>query len=235
MSSVDEGPVSGGLQFDRAEVVSEAAPAGATQCAACRQAITARYYHAQGQPVCGLCAQRIESGQQRPPAVSLLPAALYGAAAALAGTILYAAVAILTGWEIGLVAIVVGVMVGKAVRRGSKGLGGRPQQVLAVLLTYFSITTSYIPVFIHSQMKQPPAQVQTEQNPAPGEAPAMSPGRAVVILLLLAAAAPFLALASDMSALISLFIIFIGLHQAWKITGRTDILIMGPYELNSST
>jgi hypothetical protein len=183
--------------------------------------------------VCESCAQRIQSGQQAPPALSLARAALYGGGAALAGSALYAAVAITTGLEIGLIAIVVGVMVGKAVRFGSHGLGGRPQQILAVLLTYFAITTSYIPVFIHQQIKNPnqgqqaaPAAPKTEEAEAP-----MSVGKAVAILLLLAAAAPFLSLGSGVSALISLFIIFIGLQRAWMLTGRSEILIMGPYQV----
>jgi hypothetical protein len=49
-------------------------------------------------------------------------------------------------------------------------------------------------------------------------------------LLLLAAVAPFLSLGSGISGLISLFIIFIGLQRAWRLTGRSEILVMGPYE-----
>lgn len=228
------------MQFERAEPLGQAD--SAMRCVACQQPIVEKYYHAQGQTVCQLCAQRIESGQQPPPAISLARAAVYGLGAALAGCILYAAVAMITGWEIGIVAIVVGVMVGKAVRKGSRGLGGRPQQILAVLLTYFAITTSYIPVFIHQQVKQVrqgqqtrPQQVTSESaapRPAERSAPPMSVGKALLILLLLAAAAPFLSLGSGAGALISLFIIFIGLQQAWKLTGRTDILIMGPYDVS---
>ncbi len=242
----NEGPVSGGLQFDRAEpLLTPDAADSATRCVACQQPIAGKYYHAQGQTVCEFCAHRIESGQQAPPAISLPRAALYGACGALAGCLLYAAVAIITGWEIGLVAIVVGVLVGKAVRKGSHDLGGRPQQILAVLLTYFAITTSYIPVFIYGRAKAsgPAEQTSSEQQgqAAPGgrvpadagnqQAP-MSLGKALFVLLLLAAAAPFLSLGSGVSAFISLFIIFIGLQQAWKLTGRAEILIMGPYDVN---
>jgi hypothetical protein len=55
-----------------------------------------------------MCAQRIQSGQQAPPVASLGKAVLYGVGAALAGCALYALVAIVTGWEVGLVAILVG-------------------------------------------------------------------------------------------------------------------------------
>jgi hypothetical protein len=187
-----------------------------------------------------LCADRIQSGQQAPPPLSLARAALYGAGAALAGCILYATVAIVTGLNVGLIAIVVGYMVGKAIRHASNGLGGRPQQILAVTLTYFAITTSYIPVFIYRIAKRPPAVVQSGQAAvpaAPGAAtrnpvvlrPRISIGRIVMSLLMLAAVAPFLSLRSGFSGIISLFIIFIGLQRAWRLTGRTEILVMGPY------
>ena len=46
-------------------------------------------------------------------------------------------------------------MVGNAIRHASNGLGGRPQQILAVTLTYFAISTSYIPVMIYQYWKSP--------------------------------------------------------------------------------
>ena len=188
--------------------------------------------------VCELCAQRIQNGQQAPPVASLGRAAIYGAGAALAGCALYALVSIITGWEIGLIAIVVGFMVGKAVRKGSSGLGGRPQQILAVTLTYFAITTSYVPVFIYQAVKNPASLQQPKQEQPPvaaGKKPAMSLGKALLMITLIAAAAPFLNLTGGMGALITLFIIFIGLKQAWRLTARPEILVMGPYELEPAT
>jgi hypothetical protein len=214
------------LQFRQAEPVNDTRK----RCVACKTPIVSTYFHAQGQVVCPSCAERIKAGQQAPPAFSLARAALYGAGAALLGCIIYAAVAILLNLEIGIIAIVVGILVGKAVRKGSNGLGGRPQQILAVLLTYFSITTSYVPVYIYQISKNPKAvqQQRTEQTQVPARP--MNPGVAIVTALLLVAAAPFLNLSSGIGALISLFIIFIGLRQAWALTGRREILIMGPYE-----
>ena len=162
-------------------------------------------------------------------------AALYGGGAALAGCALYASVAIVLNAEIGLIAILVGYMVGRAIRHASHGRGGRPQQILAVVLTYFAITTSYIPVFIYHAVKDTrPAVVQQQGqgNAAPVTTERSRPsfGGAVFFLLLLAAVAPFLTLGSSgVSGLIGLFIIFIGLQRAWKLTGRSEILIMGPY------
>ena len=172
MPEYGQSPLPHDLQFEHAEPLSPAtAPAlSGKSCVACKQPIANTYYHAQGQVVCPSCAERIQSGQQAAPALSLARAALYGAGAALAGCLLYAAVTITTGLNIGLIAIVVGYMVGKAIRQGSNGLGGRPQQILAVTLTYFAITTSYIPAYIYHIAKRPPSVAQSGQTPGQGVA-----------------------------------------------------------------
>jgi hypothetical protein len=167
--------------------------------------------------------------QQAPPAHALLQAALYGGGAAIAGCAIYAAVAILAHLELALIAILIGYMVGKAVRKGSNGLGGRPQQILAVLLTYFAITFSYVAVFIyHAAEKRPPAAQHATDNTTP--AGRVSVPQAIASLVVLAAIAPFLALGGNfVGGAISLLIIFFGLRQAWALTGRTDLQIFGPY------
>jgi hypothetical protein len=238
MPDIGPSPNPQDLQFQHAEPLPSAnAPAASgKRCVACKQPIANTYYHAQGQVVCPLCADRIQSGQQAAQALSLARAALYGAGAALGGCLLYATVAIATGLEVGLIAIVVGYMVGKAIRHASNGLGGRPQQILAVTLTYFAITTSYIPVFVYQRIKHPHTVAQSGQTEvrsddgAPASRPPVSVTRAILFLLMLAAVAPFLSLGSGISGLISLFIIFIGLQRAWRLTGRSEILVMGPYE-----
>lgn len=227
------------LQFRRAQHTTD--PAIRT-CIACKQPIAGDYYHANGNILCPQCKERINVQQQPPPHTSLLRAALYGAGAALAGCIIYATVAITTGLEIGLVAILIGYMVGKAIRYASSGLGGRPQQILAVVLTYFAITTSYIPVFIYQASKARSAAMtnqgtnrstETRGEPRVTTSPRMPPARTILIILALAAAAPFMTLfegSSMISGLISLFIIFIGLRQAWALTARRGIVITGPYQ-----
>jgi hypothetical protein len=242
MPETGQSPIPQDLQFERAEPLPENIPSpNARRCVVCKSGIGPSYFHAQGQVVCPACAEKIQAGQQAPPAVSLGRAVLYGLGAALAGAILYAAVAILLNLEIGIVAIVVGVLVGKAVRAGSRGLGGRPQQILAVLLTYFSITSSYIPVYFHelsknpqqlAELKQKAAESRARAGHATSQQPPKKPGvvASIVILLLLFASAPLFGLAGGLGGLISLFIIFIGLQRAWKLTGRSQILVMGPYE-----
>lgn len=239
MSEFGQNPPAQELQFQHAEplTIDNALSGIGQRCVACKQPITSTYYHAQGQVVCPFCAERIQSGQQAAPPLSLARAVLYGSAAALGGCILYATVSIVTGIQIGLMAIVVGFMVGKAIRHASNGLGGRAQQVLAVVLTYFAITTSYIPVVVYHTLKNPKQLSQSQQQtrgtvstPDSGAKAGAAFGRLFLLLLMLATVAPFLMLKAGVSGLISLFIIFIGLQRAWRLTAKSEILVMGPYD-----
>ena len=138
------------LQFDTAEP-----PAGsggammALACSACGTEIPTSYFEVNGSIVCSSCRTRVltqftgGSGSRR-----FVRAVGLGLLAAAAGSALYYAILRLTGYEIGLVAIVVGFIVGSAVRRGSQGRGGRSYQMLAVSLTYFAIVSTYIPYIV---------------------------------------------------------------------------------------
>jgi|SRR5690349_23012207 len=137
------------LQFDVAEpgasdASSNAAPE-ATTCKACSRPIANTYYQANGAIICESCRAALD--QPRGSRFSRgMRATGLGLAAALAGSLLYFAVAAITGREFGLVAIAVGYMVGKAVRRGSRGRGGWAYQSLAVGLTYLAIVSTYVPL-----------------------------------------------------------------------------------------
>jgi hypothetical protein len=146
-------PAPDNLQFDRAvhaQSPNATTDAGLT-CSACGAALTTHYFHVAEQPTCNACKAAVEQAnhraevQSRQPGV-MLRAAAFGLGAAIVGAILYFAVIAITGWEIGLVAIVIGFMVGSAVRRGTRGVGGRRHQVLAVALTYFAVGLAYAPL-----------------------------------------------------------------------------------------
>lgn len=130
------------------------------------------------------------------------------------------------GVQIGIVAIAVGYMVGKAIRYASYGVGGRPQQILAVALTYFAISTSVIPAGIFLAAKHKPAPTAQIQEAKP----VVSVSSLVTEFAILALVSPFLELASSpVGGLLSLFILFIGLQRSWVLTARHDILVSGPY------
>jgi hypothetical protein len=183
-------------------------------------------------------------------------AAALGGLAAAAGTALYYAVSAITGYEFSLIAIVVGVFVGKAVRKGSGGRGGGGYQALAMFLTYASIVSAYIPPIVkqiasdashHATQKADaksaatnaaaPAEAQTRAASSTVPAPPPTPGRAVLGLLLavvllfaLALAAPFLA---GFQNIVGLIIIAIGLYEAWKMNKRVAIVVNGPYRVGA--
>jgi hypothetical protein len=59
--------------------------------------------------------------------------------------------------------------------------------------------------------------------------PRMSFGKAVGMLVLLGLASPFLELASPISGLIGLVILFVGMQIAWKMMARPQLVIDGPF------
>jgi hypothetical protein len=223
-------PAAETLQFRKAE--HGGAAAGGPKCVICARPIVDSYYHAQGQVVCPACAKAVEAGQNAPPVHTLAKSFAYGLGAALAGTALFSIVWMVTDYQLALIAILIGFMVGKAVRKGSKGLGGRPQQIMAVLLTYFSISASYIPVSVYHYSKEGSHKTEpVEQTNAAAEGGSL--GGFLVSLLALAVAAPFMSLGQGLGGLLTLFIIFIGLQRAWQMTGRSNILVMGPYQADA--
>ena len=225
------------LQLDRAEF-SE--PGAATACSVCAASLQDVYYEANGQTVCGACCEQLRAelaaGTGLTRAVRAIGA---GAVAMIAGSVLYWAILAMTGYEFGLIAIVVGVAVGKAVSWGSYGRGGWKYQTLAMVLTYLSIVSAYVPIIVQEIRKQPTVAAESTQ---PGEAattPAATPattaeepitagGAAVAMLLLfgLLLALPFLA---GIENIIGIIIIGIGLYEAWKFNRKRVVAITGPH------
>lgn len=156
------------LQFDRAEFGGQPAnPA----CAACQQPVVDRYFDVNGQMTCATCREAIANVLEKDPGWSApFKALAAGLGGGFAGAILYYAVVKLTGYEIGLIAIVVGLLVGRAVRWGSGGRGGRWYQVMAVAITYVAIVSTYVPFIIEGIRNSQTAQQTTsvEGTPASG-------------------------------------------------------------------
>jgi hypothetical protein len=224
------------LQFRRAQPIVTTESPAAQSCAACKQLISGQYFQVQNHVICASCAAKIQAGKQQQKPVPMLRPVIYGVGAALAGCILYA-IPLAIGFQIGIVALLVGWMVGKAIRNASYGVGGRPQQILAVVLTYFAISTSIIPAVILMGMKQAYVAHSTGQKPPVAKAPPVqdangreSRGATIGGFIALATISPFLGLASSpVGGLISLFILFIGLQRAWALTARHEIIVTGPY------
>ena len=228
------------LQFQHAEFVGEKP---SLRCAACHAAIQGTYYHVQGAVTCEQCALNRQALQGAPSGrTTFLRAALYGLGAAIAGSVIFALVS-LTGFTFGIVAILVGIMVGKAIRHATLGRTTRGYQVLAVVLTYVAITSSYIPTMYSVLAKRhKTVQVSEQGYQAPvASTPRRPPvlARLAVTILVLGGGSlllPFFAIAaSPLSGLINLFIIGIGLRQAWRLTAPDEPLILGPYRVSAAS
>ncbi len=227
----------GDLQFETAvpRGAAAGAPAGAALgCHYCKRPMRTEYYDVSGHPACANCRGQIERLLETPPGAGpFVKAALFGLAAAVAGAILYYAVVAITHFEIGIVAIVIGYMVGYAVRRGAGGRGGRRFQVLAIVLTYIAVGLAYMPIVIRAATNDRPAAQASAATPA-GEAvkPRPSPVKAAAVLAGLVFALPVLIVTGGLpTSLISGAIIFFGMQQAWRMTGAPRLQISGPYRV----
>lgn len=146
------------LQFETAEAPH--APSD-LQCAGCKEPLGS-YYEVNAGRVCRRCRDQLLAAFNAPHLGGLLRATGLGIVAAALGAGLYYGVAALTGYELGLISIVVGLLVGFAVRMGARGRGGWRYQALAVFLTYVSIASTYMPGVIAAmkQKRDTPAAAQ---------------------------------------------------------------------------
>jgi hypothetical protein len=136
------------LQFDRAEIPKQA-PGAPMMCHECKTAVVSQYYTIDSNPFCGNCATPVvQAWRGGTPAGRVAKATLFGGIGAVVGSLIYWAIAALTGYEIGLIAILVGAIVGAGVKYGCGGRGGLGYQFLAVFLTYTSIVSAYVPILI---------------------------------------------------------------------------------------
>ncbi|MGA8271459.1 MAG: hypothetical protein WB919_07850 [Candidatus Sulfotelmatobacter sp.] len=149
-------------QFGTAEY---AGSPGVDHCQFCRQPIAGQYYRAHEAIACSACAQQMRGKLARDSHAAFVRALLFGIGAAVAGLVLYATFAIATGIVIGYASLAVGWMIGKAMMKGSNGVGGGRYQIAAVLLTYAAVSLAAVPIWIHYAGKQTrSAQSQRAQH-----------------------------------------------------------------------
>lgn len=243
------------LQFDRVVAAAPATDASAggptVVCSRCNAAITTYYYQLNGAAVCASCKQAAEgASKSERSAGAFIRAALLGLGAAIVGALIYYGVIAITKFEIGIVAILIGYLVGAAVRIGARGVGGRRFQVLAIGLTYFSVGLAYAPLAFKGFAETSSSKVAANVAPRAESADVSDPTLAfagapktkrlgiITILLglgatfLLIFALPVISVVSALpSGLISALIIGIGMRQAWRMTAGQTVSITGPHRI----
>ena len=237
------------LQFETAveskEIAAEGSGPRQVTCAACQQTIADSYFDVNGTTVCETCHGEIARHAETPRGIgSLVKAIAFGGIAMVLGAALYYAVVAITNFEIGIVAIAIGYMVGFAVRRGAGG-GGRRFQVIAVLLTYWAVGLAYMPLAFRDaaasrreqqQAQQAGAAVATERTESKDGDGDVSVTLALAVLGGLSLALPVLAVMGSLpGGLISAAIIAFGMLQAWRMTGTPQLVMTGPYRIAPDT
>jgi len=197
-------------QFARAEYAQSAAT---PTCQICMNQLAHEFFKLNGRPVCPACAAKAKEGQAADGHSAFAQGLIYGTFAALVGLLFYAGFTIATHFYLGYVAVAVGWLVGKAMMKGSNGVGGLRYQIAAVALTYGAISLAAIPIMI--------AEI----------APARDVDWASKIpqLVLLGIFSPFIEITSGLFGIIGLVILFAGLRFAWRMTAAKRLVVAGPY------
>jgi hypothetical protein len=263
--SAESNPHSGAenLQFDRAIDPASADNAGTPVCTKCNTPIRMYYYDVDGATTCSSCKQAVDrvhgtgAGRSGP---GMMKAFLFGLGAALAGAVIYYSVMKYLELEIGYVAILIGFMVGYAIRSAVAGRGGRRFQLLAAGLTYFAVALAYTPFSIDGMREAAleraadstsvspdddavaSADASTdaaadadETDAASADAVKLGPAAAALAVgggLLFILILPIVVILGSMpSGLISALIIGLGMHTAWTMTRALDVTITGPFKV----
>jgi hypothetical protein len=237
-------------QFGTAEYATES---GSERCKTCNQPLGARYYRVNGVLACENCVERIKAQSPKDTHATLVRGLLFGVGGAILGLVLYSAFGIITGLMIGYVSLAVGYIVGKAILKGSGGIGGRRYQIAAAVLTYAAVSMSAIPIGISQIVKNKSAQKQTQVKHVPSSEaavssaaspdsdtddpaessqsgrPKMGVGAALGMLALTGLASPFLELQDPIHGGIGLIILLVGIRIAWQLTAQKPIDIVGPF------
>jgi hypothetical protein len=222
--------------------------AGTERCRICSNLIGGDYFRVNGLMACAQCAADARDGQPRDSHEAFSRGLVLGVGAAVLGMIVYAAFTIVTGWYIGYLALGVGYLVAKAIKKGASGLGGRRYQIAAVLLTYAAISIAAVPIGISYAIKhaQKASSGRTTAQPtranADNSAPTAAPsakratnyGALLGQLLLLGLASPFMELQDPIHGVIGLFILFLGLRIAWQLTASQPLAVDGPYSASAA-
>jgi hypothetical protein len=233
--------VNDALQFEKAEYDQP------LTCAACQHEIARVYHEMNGRLFCDRCRRKTEiainSGSRFTRAMRAI---LAGSGAAIVGALVYFGVTKLTGYELSLMTILIGYVVGTAVRWGSNGRGGLAYQALAVVLTYVAIVSTYAPAVVEAMADADRRQIAEPATPAvspgpPGPATVAAPTPApksslarfaaiVAVVSVIVCIAPFML---GVKNAIGLVIIGVGLYQAWKVNRRLMLNFSGPHRIRA--
>lgn len=214
------------LQFDKAETGQTGAPA----CHGCNTPLAGQYFQAGEMMVCGPCSEGIRAHLAGTGSSGgrFMRALLLGVGAAAIGAIVYGLWMHFTKSEFALVTIAIGWFVGKAVRKGSGGLGGMAFGATAVMLTYAAISLSFLISLIAMFASNAPGGGAVD--PAAPVEPVSLVSSLFAMFSLSLQLPVMVAMESPLSGLITGF----GLWQAWVMNRLVQVEITGPHTLGGA-
>lgn len=163
----------GALQFQKAEF--DTGSEIGSSCARCGKPLGETYFVVDDAASCHACRDQVATEGTGGSGIGRFArACLFGGLAGAVGAAIWYGIREATGYEIGLISILVGIMVGIGVRSGSRGRGGLLYQALAVFLAYSAMVSTYVPPILGELREMAAAEGES----APGDAAAGGAGEA---------------------------------------------------------
>ena len=241
------------LEFDKADFENKPDPAkeetqsqADIHCGVCKVGLSDEYYTANDQAVCRACQQKLAHELASGGGGSFMGALFWGLLGAIAGAGLYYGVSAISGYEIGLVAIVVGILVGKGVRRGAGTLDHWAYRAMGIGMTYVAIVSTYMPTVVEGMTGAATAAIGATESIGAGEGmsgseietamagtgPVAIGTFGYLVAFMLCLVAPALMVAEG--EIMWLIILAIGLWEGYKFSAPPRIALAGPFQINAA-
>ncbi len=216
------------------------------RCRICSRFIFEDYYFVNNQVACAKCAGEAREGQPSDSHAAYARGLVLGLVAAMLGLALYAAFTIVTNVHIGYMALAIALIVPNAILKGSNGIGGLRYQIAAVLLTYFAISVSAVPIKVADVLQHRMQTVAKQKFVAGAGDQGVTANlrslpnaqtdlqRVVVKLAVLGLASPFLEIHDPLHGLLGLLILIAGLRIAYRLAAARPLEVDGPYHVSSA-
>jgi hypothetical protein len=185
----------------------------APRCALCGSPIYIEFYRVNSKLSCAKCGVAARKGYAVQDPAAYSQGMAHGVFAAGVAMALYALFTIVTHFYLGYVAVGVGWLIGKAMMKGSKGIGGPRYQLAAVVLTYLAVSVAAVPIRVASFS-------------AAGD---MNWGHEMLPLALWGVFSPILYLQYPIFGFVGLVLLIFGMRIAWKTTAARRMLVDGPH------
>jgi hypothetical protein len=173
-------------------------------CTICNSLIVGKPQMVKKKETCAKCAADAEKKNPAERRRAFAMGILFGSAAAVLGTAICTLFGLLTKWDVNYLALVVGWLVALGMMQGSNGMRGPRYQFASVILTYFSVSLSSIPIYLIPIMFLLPPDFRLSNIMGK--------------LAYWAVASPVLELKHGFSGFVGLAILFLGMRLATRIT-----------------